>query len=811
MSTGTPPGGAIILGKLDGIVVAVGLGVGLVDASTMMLVPMTKDVALSVAVAVRDAIGDAELVTVGLTGMGMDAESLSVRVLVGTSDVGGCVETADEAGTTEETALPAEVGAALEVALAEAVGSNVGAALLGEPVDEGPSDAGTLRVCADEEMETDADVPIAPVPEGVMPELTEPVGRMLPESVAEGVVLAVPESVGTEEERASEAGMPEDGKTLEETAPVGTEPVGGSIPDDGTMPEERGRPDDKTAVEDSSPEDGTTPVGTTPEDGKIPEESTLEGNTVGIMTGAVPVAVGSADKMLDSALGTSDAGRLETTDESSEETSGGRIPDALPVGVAVGAVRCTSVPEGETPGSSDRTDDKIAGRPPELVATDSEVGIAPELRREAVGVALEAPVEPVPRAVVIPTTMPDVGRSGVPLEAEASAVVGRSTLLGRSPVGPTTAVGRAEDNRLSTRPPDEVGCKMLSGGGRRPVVPITAVGRAEDSNSGIKPPVEVGCKMLSGGGRRPVVPITAVGRAEDSNSGIKPPVEVGCKMLSGGGSRPVVPITGVGTGAISDDSRSGIKPPGSVEVGVGVGVESLPLDPGTMKGPRKLDDSRGTGTTEESGATGDDVGRITGTGRMPVDPITGSRTDGRSPPAGSEGTGASVGFTIDDGRTPVGAAGDDVGRITGTGRMPVDPTTGSRIEGRSPPAGSEGTGASVGFTIDDGRTPVGAAGDDVGRITGTGRIPVDPIAGSRIGGRSPPAGSEVGITTGDSTVVDGCAAAEEDVGCTMISGGGPAEGAAELGTTGVEVGVLSTGADDAGRMTGGSRPVGAAC
>ena len=723
MSTGTPPGGAIILGKLDGIVVAVGLGVGLVDASTMMLVPMTKDVALSVAVAVRDAIGDAELVTVGLTGMGMDAESLSVRVLVGTSDVGGCVETADEAGTTEETALPAEVGAALEVALAEAVGSNVGAALLGEPVDEGPSDAGTLRVCADEEMEADADVPIAPVPEGVMPELTEPVGRMLPESVAEGVMLAVPESVGTEEERASEAGMPEDGKTLEETAPVGTEPVGGSIPDDGTMPEERGRPDDKTAVEDSSPEDGTTPVGTTPEDGKIPEESTLEGNTVGIMTGAVPVAVGSADKMLDSALGTSDAGRLETTDESSEETSGGRIPDALPVGVAVGAVRCTSVPEGETPGSSDRTDDKIAGRPPELVATDSEVGIAPELRREAVGVALEAPVEPVPRAVVIPTTMPDVGRSGVPLEAEASAVVGRSTLLGRSPVGPTTAVGRAEDNRLSTRPPDEVGCKMLSGGGRRPVVPITAVGRAEDSNSGIKPPVEVGCKMLSGGG-----------------------------------SRPVEPITGVGTGAISDDSRSGIKPPGSVEVGVGVGVESLPLDPGTMKGPRKLDDSRGTGTTEESGATGDDVGRITGTGRMPVDPITGSRTDGRSPPAGSEGT-----------------------------------------------------GASVGFTIDDGRTPVGAAGDDVGRITGTGRIPVDPIAGSRIGGRSPPAGSEVGITTGDSTVVDGCAAAEEDVGCTMISGGGPAEGAAELGTTGVEVGVLSTGADDAGRMTGGSRPVGAAC
>ena len=547
------------MGKLDGIVVAVGLGVGLVDASTMMLVPMTRDVALSVAVAVRDAIGDAELVTVGLTGMRMDAESLLVRVLVGASDVGGFVETADETGAMEEMAVPAEVGTVLKVALAEAVGTNVGAALLSEPVDEGPSDAGTLRDCADEETEADADVPMAPVPEGVMPELTEPVGRMLLESVAEGVMLAVPESVGTEDERTSEAGMPEDGTTLEETAPVGTEPEGGSIPDDGTMPEERGRPDDKTAVEDSSPEDGTTPVGTTPEDGKIPEESTLEGNTVGIMTGPVPVAVGSADKILDSALGTSDAGRFETADESSEETTGGRIPDALPVGVTVGAVKCTSVPEGDTPGSSDRTDDKIAGRPPELVATDSEVGIAPELRREAVGVALEAPV---PRAVVIPTTMPDVGRDGCALEAEASAVVGRSTLLGRSPVGPTTAVGSAEDSRLSTRPPDEVGFKMLSTGGRRPVVPITAVGRAEDNSSEIKPPVEVGCKMLSAGGRRPVVPITAVGRTEDSSSGIKPPVEVGCKMLSAGGRRPVVPITAVGR---TEDNSSGIKPP--VEVG----------------------------------------------------------------------------------------------------------------------------------------------------------------------------------------------------------------------------------------------------
>jgi len=353
MSVGTPPGGAIILGRLDGMVLAVGLGVGIDDASTMMLVPTTREVALSVAVAVRDAIGDAELVTVGLTGIRMDAESLLVLVLVVGSDVGGFVEAAEEVGTTEEKAVPAEEGAMLRVALAEAVGTNVGVALLGEPVDEGPSDAGTLRESADEETEAEAeaDVPIAPVPEGVMPELTEPVGRALLESVAEGVMLAVPELVGTEDDRASEAGIPEDDTTLEETAPVGTEPEGGSIPDDALTPEESGRPDDTTAVDDSSPEDGTTPVGTTPEDGKIPEESTLEGNTVGMMTGPVPVAVGSADRMLETALGTSEAGRSDTADERSEETIGGRIPDALGDGVEVGAVGFTSVPEAEIPGS----------------------------------------------------------------------------------------------------------------------------------------------------------------------------------------------------------------------------------------------------------------------------------------------------------------------------------------------------------------------------------------------------------------------------------------------------------------------------
>lgn len=299
------------------------------------------------------------------------------------------------------------------------------------------------------------------------------------------------------------------------------------------------------------------------------------------------------------------------------------------------------------------------------MAAASEVGIAPELRGDTVGVALEAPDEPVPRAVVIPMTMPDDGRSGVPLEAEASALVGRSTLLGRRPVEPT-AVGRSEDSTSGIKPPEEVGFKMLSTGGRSPVVPITGVGEGvtcDEGTSGVKLP-EVGCRMLSTGGRRPVVPTTGVGRTEDSSSGINPPDEVGFKMLSSGGRRPVVPTTGVGegvtcdevgcrmlsaggrtpvevgckilstggrrpvepiTGATTDESTSGIKPGRSLEVGAGVGVgsEALPLDPGTIKGPRKLDDSRGAGTTE--------------------------------------GAGDAVGVTIDDGRAPVGATEDCVG------------------------------------------------------------------------------------------------------------------------------------------------------
>jgi hypothetical protein len=52
IADGIPPGGAIILGRLDGMVLEVGVGVGAVDGSAMMLVPTTREVRVSVAVAV---------------------------------------------------------------------------------------------------------------------------------------------------------------------------------------------------------------------------------------------------------------------------------------------------------------------------------------------------------------------------------------------------------------------------------------------------------------------------------------------------------------------------------------------------------------------------------------------------------------------------------------------------------------------------------------------------------------------------------------------------------------------------------------
>lgn len=366
------------------MVLAVGLavGVGIVEASTMMLVPTTSEVALSVAVAVRDAIGVGVLTGEDLTGA-IVGYSLMVGLLwtgelwidaVGVgeavSDVGNGLEATGDEATGEETA-PDAVGNSLNVALPE-VGTNVGEALSGERVEEGSSDAGTLKGMLLRGVEAgDAEVPIAPVPDGVTPGLSDPVGTTLPEIDAEGVTLAFPEVGGRLEERASEVGTPED-KAPEVgvgTTPVGTEPDEGKTPDDGRTPE-----DDREPV-GTIPDDGSTP-----EDGRV-SDSKLEGKMVGKRLGMLPVPVGNAEP------------------EDSEDTIVG-----IRLGMLVGAVPIGPEPVGKMPGRSDGSSElRSPSKPPELVATASDVGIAPEPRGVEVGVA----TEPVPNAVVIPMTMPE--------------------------------------------------------------------------------------------------------------------------------------------------------------------------------------------------------------------------------------------------------------------------------------------------------------------------------------------------------------------------------------------------------------------
>lgn len=118
---GTLPGGEIILGRDAGIPLDVGTGDDAVLCSMMMLVPTKNVVALSVPVGVREMTGGAWLVTLGIVGIGMVAESLLLGVTDG-------------------------VGTSLMVAFPELGGVKV--ALPGNPdemVDGGTSDAGTLR------------------------------------------------------------------------------------------------------------------------------------------------------------------------------------------------------------------------------------------------------------------------------------------------------------------------------------------------------------------------------------------------------------------------------------------------------------------------------------------------------------------------------------------------------------------------------------------------------------------------------------------------------------------------------------------
>jgi hypothetical protein len=280
-------------------------------------------------------------------------------------------------------------------------------------------------------------------------------------SEAEGEIVAV---LGTPDDEVeawdSEAGMLRD--PLDETAKLDDTPVPTEVPedsvDDGIKPDDAAVPVERVkigrALDDADNVELCVAVGVGAEmlplaetdcEGKRPEDCRLEENseaTLDIMLlncdvgrGSGIEAVGKAefvtaeeraelalDARLDTMLGSADpdSGRSESADERRLERSemavearGGRMPEAEGEAVIVGCAAVglatpelgtmpdgSALSEGSTPVTSDTTEDRIEDRlrRPELSEDPSEVGIAPD----ADGVVVGA----VPKAVVMPTTMP---------------------------------------------------------------------------------------------------------------------------------------------------------------------------------------------------------------------------------------------------------------------------------------------------------------------------------------------------------------------------------------------------------------------
>lgn len=402
MSLGTPPGGAIILGKDEGIPLEVGLGAAFEVVSWMMLVPTAMLVALSKPIGFCELTGVGLLVTTGIVGMGIVAESVTAKLVVGTNDV----------GASEMVAFP-ELGGTT-VALLGATG---------EGVEIGASEAGTLIDPTADGVTTGPDDTPVPEPEGRTPDgVSLAAGGVIPTLTdSDGVALAT-------------GGVIADGATL-----------GVSLGSNGVIPADS--EGDGTAPDGV----GTIPdgVGTTPEGvGTIPEKSDtmLDAMLLAGGRGIGAVAVGKSETKLDTMLGTTDPGRSGTaedkrldTSDTSEETRGGRIPGGVGAGVGVTGAVGPAEPEGKIPVTSETRDDKIEGRSsgPELGNTASEVGIAPELKSGLAGVGDAAPV---PSAVVMPTTIPPEDcetKSGCSLDGDAGPGVGSTTMLGKTPVEPT--------------------------------------------------------------------------------------------------------------------------------------------------------------------------------------------------------------------------------------------------------------------------------------------------------------------------------------------------------------------------------------
>jgi hypothetical protein len=357
------------------------------------------------------------LVTTGVDGIGIVAESITEALTVGVEDT----------GVSEMVAFP-ELG-----------GRTV--ALLGTPeeVDGGSSEAGTLVDSIADGVGVGTDeTPVPTEPEGRTPELNplEAGGAMLTLPDENGVSLAV-------------------GGAIEEGATLGVS-LGSSV--------EIGAVGVSDAV-------GTAPegVGMTPED---ISDAMLDAMLLAGGRGTDAVAVGSSETKLDTMLGTTDPGRSDTaedrrleTSETSEETTGGSTPEGVGVGDGVVGAVGPAEPEGRIPVSSDTRDGKRVG------TTASDVGIAPELRGVLEGVSDEAPV---PRAVVIPTTMPaeeGTTAEGCSTEGDAEPEVGSTTLLGKTPVG------------LARGAWDEVG--WITGSEMPPVEPGTIKGPRKLDAAGV--------------------------------------------------------------------------------------------------------------------------------------------------------------------------------------------------------------------------------------------------------------------------------------------------------------------------------------
>jgi hypothetical protein len=407
----TPPGGAIILGKEDGIPLEVGLGAAFEVVSWMMLVPTAMLVALSKPIGFCELTGVGLLVTTGGDGIRMVDEPATGALDIGAEDI----------GVSEIVAFP-ELGGTI-VAL-------LGAAEMG--VDAGASEAGTPEDPIGDGVATGPDDTPVPEPEGTTPEeISLAAGGVMPmlndcDSVALTAGGVVPEGATLR------VSLGISGVTLKDTAGVGTEPDGvGTRPDGvGTRPDGVGtRPD---GVGTMRPDDSS--------------DAMLDARLLATGRGMGAVALGRSENKLDMMLGTTDPGRAGTAEErrletsdTSEETRGGRIPDG--VGAADGVLGAVgpAEPGGRIPVTSDTREDRIEGKlsGPELGNTASDVGIAPELRIGLAGVGNEAPV---PSAVVMPTTIPaEDGRieRGSGIDGEARPGVGSKTLLGKTPVEPT--------------------------------------------------------------------------------------------------------------------------------------------------------------------------------------------------------------------------------------------------------------------------------------------------------------------------------------------------------------------------------------